>query len=333
MTPSSIIISRTDSIGDVVLTLPMCGIIKRKWPHVKIFFLAKAYTEAIVHSCEHVDEFMNWDKISQGSPASQIAEFQKKKADVIIHVFPRKEILWIAKRAHIPWRVATAGRIYTISKCNKLVFFSRKKSALHESQLNLKLLKPLGIETEMDKSALIPFYGFTRRNASADAVADDYLRTLPAGRKKIILHPLSKGSAAEWSLADFDQLATMLIDAGYEVIITGTKEEGARLREVINADRSGLHDTTGRFSLEELVALIGKCDALVAASTGPLHIAAASGILAVGLFSPKRPIHPGRWAPLGLKTIVVCAEKHPAKGQKLDIRPAEVLNAILRGAE
>lgn len=333
MTPSSIIISRTDSIGDVVLTLPMCGIIKKKWPQVKIFFLAKAYTEAIVNSCEHVDEFMNWDKISQGSPASQIAEFQKKRADVIIHVFPRKEILWIAKRAHIPWRIATAGRIYTISKCNKLVFFSRKKSALHESQLNLKLLKPLGIEADVEKAELIPYYGFTRRNAAADAVADAYIKSLPAGRKKIILHPLSKGSAAEWSLSNFEQLASMLIDAGYEVIITGTREEGERMRQIIHTDRTGLHDTTGRFSLEELVALISKCDALVAASTGPLHIAAASGILAVGLFSPRRPIHPGRWAPLGLKTRVVCAEKHPLKGQQLDIKPAEVLNAILRGEE
>jgi heptosyltransferase III len=73
MTPSSIIISRTDSIGDVVLTLPMCGILKEKFPSAKIIFLGKGYTEAIVNACQFVDEFMNWDLIDAKSPASQIA--------------------------------------------------------------------------------------------------------------------------------------------------------------------------------------------------------------------------------------------------------------------
>ena len=38
---------------------------------------------------------------------------------------------------------------------------------------------------------------------------------------------------------------------------------------------------------------------MIAASTGPLHIAAALGKKAIGLFAPMRPIHPGRWKPIG----------------------------------
>jgi ADP-heptose:LPS heptosyltransferase len=123
--------------------------------------------------------------------------------------------------------------------------------------------------------------------------------------------------------------ASKLVDCGFEVIITGTKEEGEKMRSIVDVSRNGVYDTTGRFKLEELVALIGQCDALVAASTGPLHIAAASGTLAIGLYSPKRPIHPGRWAPLGIRTVVLTAEKHPMKGQKLDIKPDEVLKALI----
>lgn len=329
MIPSTIIISRTDSIGDVILTLPMCGIIKKNFPNVKIIFLAKAYTEAIVKASSHVDEFVNWDEMNQGSPASQITALQKMKPDVIIHVFPRKEILWLAKRAHISWRIATAGRIYTIGKCNKLVFFSRKKSTLHEAQLNLKLLKPLGIDADVSLEVLPDYYGFNRSNDDALRVSEKFLSELPDERKKIILHPLSKGSASDWSLANYNELSGKLIESGFEVIITGTKEEGEKLRMVIDVNRKGIHDTTGRFSLQELLELIRRSDALVAASTGPLHIAAASGILAVGLYSPKRPIHPGRWAPLGINTKLLVAEKHPMKGQKLDIKPDEVLKVLL----
>ena len=39
----------------------------------------------------------------------------------------------------------------------------------------------------------------------------------------------------------------------------------------------------------------------MASGTGPLHVAAASGINTLGLFPSVRPIHPERWAPLGKK--------------------------------
>lgn len=58
-------------------------------------------------------------------------------------------------------------------------------------------------------------------------------------------------------------------------------------------------DLTGKLSLTEFISFINLCDVLVAASTGPLHIAAALGKKAIGLYSPRRPIHLGRWAPVG----------------------------------
>ena len=49
---------------------------------------------------------------------------------------------------------------------------------------------------------------------------------------------------------------------------------------------------------------------LYAASTGPLHIAAALGKLTIGLYPPIKPMHPGRWAPLGnLSTFIVKPKK------------------------
>ena len=54
--------------------------------------------------------------------------------------------------------------------------------------------------------------------------------------------------------------------------------------------------------MDEFISFINLCDVLVAASTGPLHIAAALGKKAIGLYSPRRPIHPGRWAPVGKDT-------------------------------
>ena len=56
--PSRILISRTDSIGDVILTLPVCKILKNYFPQVKIGFLGKSYTRPVIQACSYVDVFI-----------------------------------------------------------------------------------------------------------------------------------------------------------------------------------------------------------------------------------------------------------------------------------
>ena len=60
-----------------------------------------------------------------------------------------------------------------------------------------------------------------------------------------------------------------------------------------------------KLNLNQLICLISSCEALVACSTGPYHIAGISGIKAIGLFSPRKPIHPGRWKALGDKSVAL----------------------------
>jgi heptosyltransferase-3 len=55
----NILISRTDSIGDVILSLPMAGILKNKFPNATISFLGKNYTRDIINACTHIEVLMN----------------------------------------------------------------------------------------------------------------------------------------------------------------------------------------------------------------------------------------------------------------------------------
>jgi len=326
-----IIISRTDSIGDVMLTLPMCGVLKKHLPACEIIFLGRTYTKAVIECSSFVDHFENWDEWNDTSPQNQIDQLTKWKADVIIHVFPRKEILWVAKRARITWRIATGRRLQTITKCNKLVFFTRKNSQLHEAQLNIKLLSPLGIKDTYATTELADLSGFSAPTAPTEqyvlAKANVQIDNSTV-RQRIVLHPLSQGSAVEWGLKNFQQLIDLLDPNECDVFITGTKAEGERIKQKHTWSGNHVHVLCGVFNLEELIVFISTCDVLVAASTGPLHIAAALGIRAIGLYSPKRPIHSGRWAPLGVDAHVLVSDKHPVKGEYLDIDPDKVLNLI-----
>jgi len=304
--PQTIIISRTDSIGDVMLTLPMAGVLKKMFPDVRILFLGRVYTKEVVACSEHVDAFLNWDEIEKLPEITQkVVAFKQWKADVILHVFPQAEIALLAKKAEIAIRIGTFGRFCHLTTCNKKVLFSRKKSSLHEAQLNLKLLKPLGFNKTPNMDYLSDNMGFTRI-PNADK---SFQKLLVKNKINLILHPKSKGSGREWGLANFEALIKLLSEERYQLFISGTEEEGRLLRPYLPLDRKNVTDISGSMDLRTFVAFIARSDGLIAASTGPLHIAAALRKFALGIFSPIHPVHPGRWAPIGKNATYLVREE------------------------
>ena len=91
-----IIISRTDSIGDVILTLPLCVWLKKQFPQTELVFLGRTYTKDIIACFDVVDTFLNFDDFPSIPTSERIARL---KADCIIHVFPNREIAALSKKS------------------------------------------------------------------------------------------------------------------------------------------------------------------------------------------------------------------------------------------
>ncbi len=246
-----IIISRTDAIGDVILTLPLCGLIKKYYPQSTIIFLGKTYTKPVIECCKHVDEFMNADDLFKLNNKDLVTELKKLNADIFIHVFPNRRLARLAKKAKIKQRIGTTNRLF------------------HWGNINL-----------LDKTKI-----------------------------NVILHPKSNASAREWSLENYRWLIQLLPSDKYKIFISGTEKEKKELHQWIISLPSHVADITGKFTLSEFIAFISKADYLVAASTGPLHIAAASGIGAIGIYPPIKPMHPGRWSPIGKNAHFLSIER------------------------
>jgi len=317
-----ILISRTDAIGDLLLTLPMVDVIKQNFPNTKVYILGQGNNQPIVQASLKTDGFLNWTELAQMPENEAIKKLKEEKFDVIIHVFPNKKIAKIAKKAKIPYRIGTSRRFYHWLTCNKSVNLSRKKSDLHETQLNLKLLKPLKINTEYDLQQLEDF-GKIKPFAKLPFEVE---KMLNKEKQRVIIHPKSKGSARNWDIQNFVILSKMLIKNGFDVYVTGTEEEGNRIKQELGNEIPNVYNITGQLNLAELITFISKCDALVAASTGPLHIASAVGINAVGIYPPIRPMHPGRWRPIGKDSSVLCIDKECDKCRKSNF--CECMQAI-----
>jgi ADP-heptose:LPS heptosyltransferase len=206
------IISRTDSIGDVVLTLPVAGFLKQQYPDSYIYFLGQTYTQPVVEMSKNIDEFLDWSKIKKNSLKEQILFFKNLSADEIIHVFPSKAISKLAQKAKIPVRIGTRNRWYHWFYCNKLVKLSRKKSNLHEAQLNLKLLSDKEIPTLKEINSFYKVKDF-------EPLTDNLQKYIASDKINLILHPKSKGSAREWGLENYAKLIELLPQEKYNILL------------------------------------------------------------------------------------------------------------------
>jgi heptosyltransferase III len=313
-----------------VLTLPMTGLIKQHFPKCKILFLGRTYTKDVINLCEHVDEFINYDDIEKLSLTAQVQKMNSYQATYFLHVFPTKEIAQLAKKSNIPTRIGTTNRLYHWVTCNKLIKLSRKNSNFHEAQLNFKLLNFLGIDTHVELKNIQNYYGFTK----IPELDPEYKTWINAEKFNLILHPKSKGSAREWGLANFESLVNLLPKEQFTVFVSGTKQDAEHMQTFLK--HPNVIDITGKLSLEQFIAFINNCNGLVAASTGPLHIAAALNKKAIGLFAPMRPIFPQRWAPLGKQANALVQNKNCQACKKtmqcaciLEITPQRILNQLL----
>lgn len=294
---NTIAISRTDNIGDVVLALPVAGIIRQYYPDSEILFIGKAYTRPVIEASIFVNRFIDRDEIIKNPQL-----LRDLNIDVIIFVFSDHALASLAREADIKVRIGSFRKMHHLWNCTHRINFTRRRSKLHESQLNFKLLKPLGIPTEIEKSDIPSLYGMKK----IVLLPDRLKKFLSADKFNLIIHPKSHGHGKEWSPQKYFELCNQLVGDHFNIIFTGTSKEKVFIQEHFYQlfDRSPfIHNAAGEMNLTEFVSFISNADGLLASGTGPLHIAAALGRLSIGFFPPMAPVFSQRWENLGEKAF------------------------------
>ncbi len=122
------------------------------------------------------------------------------------------------------------------------------------------------------------------------------LALAPDGRQVVALAPGAVGPAKRWGA--YAELARRLAAQGKRVWILGGPAEREIAAEIAGAERgdagSAIRDLTGP-DLRNAILALAAADAAVSNDSGLLHVAAALGTPAVGIFGPTSVWH---WAPL-----------------------------------
>lgn len=290
-----ILVVRTDRIGDVILSTPVFTSIRRARPDWKITALVRPLVAPLLNGHPDIDEVMTLatdEKPSFANTGGLAGTLAGKRFDIALHLYSD---FWISLAA---WRAGIATRIGPASKLARIFYTtavpqSRSKGEGHEADYNLALLAPLGIPP-VRTSSIAP--------VPADIVFPPGL--FDPARKNVGVYPGMGGSARNWKPEKYARLIGLLSREGMNVILV----QGAADSEMVAAVESNCAEKPKKYAatrLMELAALIKKLDCFVAPSTGPLHIATAVGIPAVGIYCPIRVCLPRRWGPIGARDIAL----------------------------
>jgi ADP-heptose:LPS heptosyltransferase len=102
----------------------------------------------------------------------------------------------------------------------------------------------------------------------------------------VVLNPGAGRPDKRWPIESFSTLARRLGDeAGASVLVIWGPNELADARAIVGTER-GRAVLAPPTNLDELLAVLRRASVMVAADTGPLHLAAALGTRCVGLYGP-----------------------------------------------
>lgn len=288
-----VLLVRPDGIGDQILCLPVASALRRLVPGIHVSFLSSAYAAPVLHHHPAIDEVL---PVTGCERFGELVALFRGGFDAAIFLKPFRRLMIAAWVARVPTRVATGYRWYSMF-ANRRVYEHRHDFSKHESEYNLGLLKGLGLSADPDP----PLPALTLTDTEKHW-ARAQLEAMP--HPLVVVHP-GGFQARRWPADYYGSLIKQLASAGCGVVLTGSEDEGKRfIAETSFAAMEGVKDLMGKISLRQLMAVIAGSDAVVAGSTGPIHIAAALSCPVVSPFDPRRCALPIRWQPLG-KGIVL----------------------------
>ena len=209
---------------------------------------------------------------------------------------------WVAR---VPERVGRQSQWHSFLFLNVPIRQKRSRADRHESEFNFEL-----IERAAQRIGL-------RQSTTMEQTRDAYLRLSPPdprgtlisqglkSRGYYVVHPGMFGSALNWPPERYVQLIERLA-VNTPVVITGTQIDRKYLVDVESVrSHPNVRWLVDELRLPELLDVLAEARAVVAPSTGVVHLAASLGTPTVGIYSPRRVEHPRRWGPRGPRATFV----------------------------
>ncbi len=294
-----ILVTRTDRIGDLVLSTPVFAELRKKFPKAHIAGLTFRENRAILEGNPFLDEVILYDKKGDEKAWLGNLEFARrlaeKKFDVVVHLHATNRMHLTAWLARIPVRIGWQRKCaWTLTHA----YPDRKREGRrHEAEYNFDLLVRLGVRCPEKMRLYFPVSEKSTREAGRLLESFNVPKNLP----RILLAPGASCPSKRWAPERFGETA-LLLSKIYKAcfIVVGGKGDKPLAERLVRELPVPIYDLTGEMDLSVLGALLKSSALLISNDSGPVHIAAAVGTPVISVFGRRQAgLSPARWRPLG----------------------------------
>ena len=306
-----ILVTRTDRLGDLVLSLPVFTYLHRVRPDWRLHAMVAPAAVPLVEHHPQVEAVWTW-AADGGSAADEdlIARLRGEGFDAALMLQYRRELARLLKRAGIGRRYGPWSKGSSWFLLNRGTWQARSRGKRHEMEYNLDLAWRLA----RDDRGAVPRPGGDRDDEPRLHLSDGqreigrrFRADRAAGAAVVaFLHPGSGGSALDWEPERFAGVANALASQpGWRVFLTGADGDRNMVRRVETYLDPQVESLLGKYPLRDFLGILAGGDLLIGPSTGPLHLAAALGLATVGLYPPVATMSPRRWGQQGRWSVAL----------------------------
>ena len=323
--PARILIVRLGSMGDIVHAMPAVHALRAAHPAARMDWLVEAKWQALVASVSGLSNVIAFDRASLKQILATIRSLRGNAYDFVIDLqglYKSALVSFFSRARHRVGLAAQAAR-----EPGAAAFYSERvlPTRAHVIEQNLELAAKAGAQTE----------GVAFPALCVPDSANAYISRVLEENTVDSFYVLSPGGGWRskcWPAEQYGQLHRILAEKyGLRALVSfGPGEEN--LAESVRAAAGEPAPILVPMNLHQLMAALRRAKFVVAADTGPLHLAAGLGTPVVGLFGPTDP---GRNGPRGSRSIVIRNAGHETTYKRGDdfspamrsIRVEQVLEA------
>jgi heptosyltransferase-2 len=304
--PRRILVREVNWLGDLVLSLPALRAVRHTWPQAHLAVLVRRELAGFFDGARWVDEVIPFAaSVGVGGLWGRLRAIRAIRAgrfDLAI-LFPNsfRSALWTTV-ARVPrragYRTDARGPMLTIG-----VTPPPAAMQAHQAQYWLEMVRAtVGADGDASDCSL----------EAADANLARMREWIAARRKRpgaplVALAPgAAYGPAKQWPAGHFTELINHLAHRpGAECVLVGAPGERGLCHRIAAESRAGALVAAGETNVGELVALLALADGFVGNDSGAMHLAAALGKPAVGIFGSTNPKRTG---PMGPRSCAIWHE-------------------------
>ncbi len=293
--PKRVLLSRTDRIGDFILTLPVLEAMKR---HIGIDFavLCRESVAPLLEGNPHCGRAI---PIRQGdSPQRTLRAIREGQFDCLLVLVNDPTIRkLLPELRHIPNRIGPLSKLQTLLHYTHPILQKRSKSIKNEAEYNMDMLRLFDRKTDWKIRPKLYL-----NEAEIKETRCRFSAPFRSPKPKIVLHAGMGGSALNWPEFRYQKLIERLVELDNVVILTGAGREERKANERFIGSLNGrfkdrAFNLAEQVNLRQLAALISQSDLFIGPSTGPTHIANAVGTPIVAFYPPVTVQSSVRWGP------------------------------------